>query len=351
METLAERTDFFAGAAARAGEFWLGYVRRHRQNPQALAAELDNVLQAIASSRLYKASWQLAADLALHFHPHIINMGQWACWERCLAYLLQAGTAGASLLTEALLRRCLAEVHGRLGQWPEAMSQAELCVTLLRQVEEPQHLGRGLADLGHHAFNLGHWQQTEELAKEAWAVAGAEGDPSVRADALILQGRVCQERGQASEAAHFFELAVELTQRVGEQPRHKSALNFLGLAYLQQGRTEEALPCFEQALDIARETGDRPGQGVILLNMGEACLRLARLDLALSRLQASLAITRETDNRPKEAAILFRLGQVYLALGQRDLAMRYYEQALVIAHEVGDSAREAEIRQAINSAG
>jgi tetratricopeptide (TPR) repeat protein len=350
METLAERTRFFVEAAARAGEFWLRYARRHQQDPQALTAELDNVLQAIAAGWVYEAAWKTAADLALRFHLYMINTGQWSRWERHLLHLVEASATGASLLTEALLRRCLAEVHSRLGHWLAAVSQAEQCVTLLRQVGERQYLGRGLVDLGHHSFNLGRWQQTEELAKEAWPVVGTSGDPSVRADALILQGRVCREWGQVAESARFFQMAVELALKAGDRSRCKSASNFLGLAYLQLGRLDEALHCFWQALDAARETGDRPGQGVILLNVGEAYMQMGNPDLALGHLQTGLAITRETDNRPKEAAILFRLGKVHLALGQKDRAVRYYEQALDIARQVGDQAREAEIQEAMTAA-
>jgi tetratricopeptide (TPR) repeat protein len=329
--------------AARACQFWLGYAQYYRQDPPALDAERDNVLQAIAAGQVYGMVWQAAADLALHFHPYMMYTGLWRPWERCLVHLLEVKGREGRPLAKALLLQAVAEVQARQGRSAEAVHWGEQAVALLRELGDPHLLARGLRDLAQIYFNLGRWEEVEALAHEVQALAKPEDEEGVLADAFILRGRVALGREQMAEAIQHFESALQ----VADRGRAKAAANFLGQVYLRQEQPDRALPHLWRALDIAQAEGDRPGQGVVLGNVGMAYLQRGRPDLALGYLEESLSLTRETDNRLVEAAILFRLGQIHLRLGQQELAMRYYEQALDIAHEVGDSTNFSDAQRCV----
>jgi tetratricopeptide (TPR) repeat protein len=347
VETLSERKVFFLEGVERAGQFWLDFVERHQGETAALAAERDNVLQAIAACRFYAPAWRTAAELAIRFRDPMMRLGFWRLWEQCVADLLAARSDDCSLEIEAQLQCHLGFTLRRQARSAEWVATAEALLARLRRAGASWQRADCLRELGSHYFDLGRWDDAEALGREMLTFVTPAYEDGVLADAYILLGRACRARGEWQAAIGHFTAAVNY----GDPPRYMSAHNFLALLYLDIEQPRQALDHLEAALEVAERMGERPGQGVIRGNMGRAYLALGRLDLALAQQESALALSREAHNRPSEMHILAFLGDVYRALEQEARAEGYYQQSLALAQELGADAWVERMERALSPGG
>jgi tetratricopeptide (TPR) repeat protein len=108
--------------------------------------------------------------------------------------------------------------------------------------------------------------------------------------------------GEAAKSEAAFERVLQV------QPRHVSALVWLGDARLDAGRPDSAQPLFERALAID------PRSLAALVGLGRAALARSDYAGAVERLERALAID------PQQAAIHYPLAMAYRGLGQQDKA-------------------------------
>jgi len=104
--------------------------------------------------------------------------------------------------------------------------------------------------------------------------------------------------GDAAKSEAAFERVLRL------QPRHMSALVWLGDAFLDQGRPEAAEPLFERAL------AEQPQSIPALVGLGRAALARSHYAHAVAHLERALAID------PRQGPIHYPLAMAYRGLGQ-----------------------------------
>jgi tetratricopeptide (TPR) repeat protein len=312
-----------------------------------LAAERDNVLQAIAACRFYAPAWQTAAELAIRFRDPMMRLGLWRLWEQCVADLLAARSEACPLAIEAQLQCQLGAALRRQARSAEWVAAAEELLARLRRAGASWQRADCLRELGSHYWDLGCWDDAEALGREMLTFVTPAYEDGVLADAYILLGRACRARGEWQAAIGHFVEAVNCA----DPPRYMSAHNFLALLYLDIEQPREALDHLRLALEVAERLDERPGQGVIRGNMGRAYLALGRLDLALAQQESALALSREVYNRPAEMRSLAFLGDVYRALEQTQRAAGYYRQALALARELGAAAWVERMERALSPGG
>jgi tetratricopeptide (TPR) repeat protein/transglutaminase-like putative cysteine protease len=175
--------------------------------------------------------------------------------------------------------------------------------------------------------------------------AGAGGDQSAAG---------LNESGLQALKNNNFQLAVELFQRVVHQePKHKSAWNNLGRAYLGLNQNEQAIAAFKKQIDInpydqyaynnlgvAYEAelkyDDAIGQfhKQIEINpldpfahgaLGEVYIKQKKFAEALPELEKAVAL------QPQNPLLLISLGQSYIATNQTEKGMAAFEKAISLA--------------------
>ncbi|HTY08895.1 MAG TPA: tetratricopeptide repeat protein [Candidatus Edwardsbacteria bacterium] len=138
----------------------------------------------------------------------------------------------------------------------------------------------------------------------------------------------------AHERAGNFDRAVELFTRLLQlDPKHASALNYLGYMYADRGvKLDEAAALVKRALEL------EPDNAYFLDSMGWVYYRFGDYGAALP------PIERAVKMMPGDATLRDHLGDVYRAQGSRDRAVEQWTKALQL-----DPAR-TEIRKKIDDA-
>ncbi len=337
----------FAAGARRAVEYWLDYVRRHRNDHDALRAENNNILHALGEAAAMPGAWPKAACLALAYDPYMEASGSWRRWVARLTALINAPEAASYPVRQARLRRILATALARLGEVDEAVIQLKQGISPLRAAQAWDPLAKVLLAIAYWRVGAGQFAGVDVYVREAECLARRLNNQPVLIDVHIIHGRRALQDNQHADAIAAFRQALDLARKADHRTLEKAARNFLGMAYLAADQPDAALPHLWSALEIARETGDRPGIGVILVNVGRAYLALDQPTRAMTHLQAGLQRSRRTDNRPAECAVLTTMGDTHHILGESTLAEGCYRQALHLARSLDDPRREARIHQAM----
>ncbi len=80
------------------------------------------------------------------------------------------------------------------------------------------------------------------------------------------------------KAIEYYNQALTITRKIGDQQGEGSNLNGLGNAYLSLGQYDKAIKCYNQMLTIAQKIGGRRDEGTDLNNLGIAYLMLGQYD-------------------------------------------------------------------------
>ncbi len=163
---------------------------------------------------------------------------------------------------------------------------------------------------------------TEALAPGVWpdGMIGLEILYSYRGAAYLY-------RGEYERAVADYQLALSISQEVGDRTGEKMTLNSIGLVYHALGDHEQALEYYRQAVAISREIGDRAGEATTLNSIGLVYHALGDYEQALEYYQQALVLSQETGDQHSEGASLNNLGNIYIVLGD-------YEQAIAVFTEV-----------------
>jgi tetratricopeptide (TPR) repeat protein len=193
--------------------------------------------------------------------------------------------------------------------------------------------------------------EAQELALESTA----PGTPTIPANAKAAD---LNETGAAALDNRNYAAAAELFARVTElEPKHKSAWNNLGRAYLGLGKSSEAVAAFRKQIEV------NPFDQYAYNNLGLAYLLQRNYDAAAEAFRkqiennpldkfahASLGsiyiqqkkyaeavpeLEKATVLNPDNAALQVALGRAYLNLNQNDKALASFDRAVEMAPSPG----------------
>ena len=241
----------------------------------------------------------VALSLALGMDCALAQEGplptRFAMLDEALRVATRCG-ADAGLQVRALTAR--ADAHRSLGRPEEALSDAELAVSLAEASLDRAALGHALAAAG------------------------------------VLRG----PEGQAE-----LERAVTLFTELGDSTSAGRALFAIAGMHVVEARADLAANILEQAIFVHRYAGDRRYEGRSNLALGGILHDRARLDDAAAAYARALALVREVGDRALEARTTGLLGVLSQERGELEDARRLYEDGLRVYAEIGDRGGEGEL--------
>jgi CHAT domain-containing protein len=208
-----------------------------------------------------------------------------------------------------------------------------------RQVELASAL-LGLAFQESGRQNQVHSRGTARaLVEEALQVARAAAAVREQAFAHSLLGDYASSADPA-QAVRFYQEAVSLTRKAGDQIQEGFVFNGLGRLYFQTGRMRAALSAFRESLAVRERIGDAAGIGVALNNIGVILQGLGEDAAGLAALRRAVEMHRSTGDRGEEAVTLVALASSAGSLAdQRDIL----NQALAGARAAGRPDLESNV--------
>jgi CHAT domain-containing protein/Tfp pilus assembly protein PilF len=186
----------------------------------------------------------------------------------------------------------------------------------------------------------GKYTESLEYYQQALDIRQRIGDQAGTGYTLNSIGVIYYNLGQYSEAVNYYQQSLDIRQRIGNKAGVAQSLNNIGLVYEVQEEYDQALEYYQQALKIRRDIGEKAGEGSTLNNIAFIYNIRQQYDQSIEVYQQALAIRQEIGDRFGEATTFNNLGLAYDNLGDETQALIAYQQALAIFQEIGNPEGE-----------
>ncbi|NEO11737.1 MULTISPECIES: HEAT repeat domain-containing protein [unclassified Moorena] len=216
----------------------------------------------------------------------------------------------------------------------------QIDVTNYVQIGDTVYTDRELSDLrrsqGEQLVESKQFDEALIYYEEALQLYRKLGDQAEIASTLTTIGNVFQGLEHYDQALSSYQEAVAISEQINNQVSQASALGGLGETYLSLGDYQQAIDYLQPALTIQQQIDDAKGEAFLLANLGNSYQSLGQYTRGIEYFQRALRIQRDICDRKGEAASLTSLGNAYRALAQYQRAIEYFQQALPIQDQVGD---------------
>lgn len=262
----------------------------------------------------------------------------------------------------AVAHAALAETYDQLGQFEEAVAEADKALQGLSRVSSHEaariQAVKAWLDYDLQSAEQAYVEMTrnspnsaaafldlatvqEERGRLAEALESVsrvlELDPK-HAEAQYTLGRVHAKLGNTGEALGQFSAALVTHMETENDEGRATVLNGIGNTYLSISQYAEALENYEKSLEIRQRIGDRRGAAKTIANVAIVLSRQGRLDEAIRKQQEALDILRELGEPGALAEAHSSLGDFYQEAGDPERALESYQESMKILRDLGDEA-------------
>jgi tetratricopeptide (TPR) repeat protein len=168
--------------------------------------------------------------------------------------------------------------------------------------------------------------------------------PAQRIAVYINLGNASHTTGNNQEAIKYYQLILDLKDKVNEQEQNEIeaiALGNLGLVYSVQGNLNKAEQYQQESLKLHRELGYKQGKANAFGNLGLVYFDQGNLKKAEQYLKEALKLHRELGYKQGKANAFGNLGIIYRVQKKRKKAEQYLKEALKLHRELGNKQGEA----------
>jgi CHAT domain-containing protein/tetratricopeptide (TPR) repeat protein len=333
------------------------------QEPVRLQQLLKEGFQLLDSGKPEQAQPRL--ELARALAHDAGDIGSEAEADRGLGLVLQAGKdfAGARTDLEKALelyasindRRGAGSVRSNLGllattlgNWPDVRTFFTAAADDYAAVGDPALQAGALYNLVR-AGDLSDARRIE-LLNQAWELVQSTGD--TRRQGLILHrwGDVLTMQGEYGAALDKLEAAMALLERVGAPLEIAGVTTSLGRAHRLHGLPEQAMAFYQKALDLSEKAGDQRyiAQSLGALTVGLEAL--GRYDEGLVFARRAFALARASGNRPQIYNSLGNLAGLHIDSGQYAEALALLEAYVTTADDPALALESVDLRRELSEA-
>ncbi|MEB3237644.1 MAG: adenylate/guanylate cyclase domain-containing protein [Candidatus Sericytochromatia bacterium] len=232
----------------------------------------------------------------------------------------------------------MADIHRRLGQYPEAMAKAREAYGILEE------LGRSAeAALMHSVLGLCLWRQGDlegamREHAEAMRLRVQAGDIQGQTKSANNLGVAAIARGRWGEALEHFERSVMLARRLGDRVQLAMASNNLGDLLLKSGDDDGAERAIQQALKLAEQTGNVLDRLTATANLAELHMVRSEHVQALELFDVGLRLMAETGADEFAPELWCHRGRALLGADRLAEAREALEKAVVLGETQGNTS-------------
>jgi serine/threonine protein kinase/tetratricopeptide (TPR) repeat protein len=182
-----------------------------------------------------------------------------------------------------------------------------------------------------------------ESAELKYCAADARGQRQ-RCRLLRSIGQVKNSVGHYTAARQYYDEALEIARRIGNQRLEANLLNALGEVAGRSTRYQEAIDHFKAALAIDRDLGDRYATGRKLANLGMTYACIGLMGRAERFLRKALELHEAVGHPGEFNDVAVHLGEVVALTGDVDSARTLLLDAARVAANRGDIRTELRAR-------
>ena len=233
--------------------------------------------------------------------------------------------AGDDVEGEGKLRTILSLVQWSIGNFDEALRNADRSRALLHQASEPVDEGFAHTIRGGILHSLGEYEQSIAAHQKSLELFRKYDYPMGVARALAGLGSAYRAIGRTEEAWKAHEESLQIARKLGAGITISRALNDLGELAEAANDYDRATELHQGALAIRRVEGYRHAEVTSLANLGRVCMKEGKLDLAMRMFTRAAAIAEEIGVRPKLCDIEHALAKLHEQSGDYAVALKHFK--------------------------
>lgn len=251
--------------------------------------------------------------------------------------------------------RLMAAIAAPMGQFSRVLEHQSKALALCEQYNEQRQIGHLTVDIGYTRIKKGEYELAEVALQRALNLAQRVGDNPLLLLVHANLGELAAANGNLDQAEQYYKQALNLAETRLQDRDYISRWNSGLAAILQaQGKLDEAAICVKRAWDSARAIASTPCLGLALVALGS--LRIAQvivleksrsgqqaistkqveqkrlLQRAYENLQRVLAAGRQVDVETITRSRL-NLAHISFLQGKREEAQIQLQQVLTDAEE------------------
>ena len=281
-----------------------------------LASEARELSEAIDYPR------GLSFSLGTQAFVHYIRSNYETALDECMKALALAGSDPEG---EGKIRTVLSLVHWSIGNFDEALRNADRSRQLLHQLGCPIDEAFAHNIRGGVLHSLGEYEQSLAANLRSLELFRQHDYPVGIARALAGVGSAYRALGRNEEAWKAHDECLRLARELGQAISISRALNDLGELAEAANDFERATELHQGALAIRRIEGYRHAEVTSLANLGRVCMKEGKHDLALRMLTRAAAIAEEIGVRPKLCDVQHALAKLHEQSGDYAAALQHFK--------------------------
>ncbi|MES2278973.1 MAG: tetratricopeptide repeat protein [Bacteroidota bacterium] len=257
---------------------------------------------------------------------------------------------------------------GRINDLNHSTQLADHALTLSRQINHNELIGKSLNHLSLFYMIQGEYKRSISMAEEAikyfeelkddkgiadarYSIAGnyyktdnyhlgliylinclttyrKYNDYHNQARTQKSLGTIYEYFGDQKNAIKSYEGAIESARQAKDINLESNAYNPLSGIYLKQGKTKEALDLIERSIAMKNKTGDIRGLAFALYGLGKVHISTGQFDLAEEDLNECISIHQQVGEKLGLGMAYHRLADLYVRMNRLKEARRLLEQTL-----------------------
>ena len=329
--------------------------------PEALEATGELVAALLASDLIKEQYDHDSGEMRYSLHPSVADFARSQLEQESAALLQRVAefyASGVNERTSEFLQEIqrVADVVNLMLNLDEEREKDEIGMTLLRVMvqagqsdrltqflqqspvfTEQDNQAQAILAMAQINYQLGNWNEAENLARQALQIVEAKGDRAGLAMVWGQLGSIERNRGNWDEAERLYRQSLELRTELGDRSGMASSWGVLGDIERKRGNWDEAERLFRQSLELQTELGDRSGMATSWGVLGDIERNRGNWDEAERLYRQCLEIETELGDRSGMASCWGVLGDIERKRGNWDEAEQLFKQKLEMGQELGDT--------------
>jgi tetratricopeptide (TPR) repeat protein len=233
-------------------------------------------------------------------------------------------------LDVAQVRRDLGLVYLKRGQMANAIQEWIAALTIYEEKKAFAQVARLHSDIGSARKALGQGARALKDYEQALMALNSVDENDLETRGLVLSNaaNAYADSGDAESADAFFNEAISLAERLGDEVSESTRSGNYGWFLLMVGRPRRAISLLGRALEISQKLNLTLQQAVQTDNLGLAYEALGDMVTALDYHRKALNLIEPLHHPYWEASFAINEANVLLSIGQIDEARARLEMAL-----------------------
>lgn len=233
-------------------------------------------------------------------------------------------------LEVAQVRRDLGLVYLKRGQMANAIQEWMSALAIYEEKKAYAQVARLHSDIGGARKALGQGARALKDYEQALMALNSVDENDLETRGLVLSNaaNAYADSGDAESADAFFNEAISLAERLGDEPSESTRSGNYGWFLLMVGRPRRAISLLGRALEISHKLNLTLQQAVQTDNMGLAYESLGDMVTALDYHRRALELVEPLNHPYWEASFTINEANVLLSIGQIDEARARLDMAL-----------------------